>query len=64
MTQQNPLRLQQRAPVFNRTLGDRMRQGFERAMIDAQRSAAREGVRYVVTSARYHGGFYRVQAWR
>lgn len=70
MTDTKALRLQQRAPRFDRTQGDRIALGFERAMSDARRRAEAEGVRQLVTLARYMpvrvaGDLaFRVQAWR
>jgi hypothetical protein len=70
MDSTNPLRLQQRAPRFDRTQGDRIVFGFEQAMSEAQRRAELEGTRQLVTSARYEprrvaGDLaLRVQAWR
>lgn len=66
----NPLRLQQRAPRFDRTQGDNVVIGFDRALREAQRRAEREQHRQVVTVVRYApvrlGGDVgmRVQAWR
>lgn len=67
--QQNPLRLQQRAPRFAKSEGDAVLLGFERAMNVAAQRARETGQRQVVTTARYFRRAYgervmRVQAWR